>query len=194
VVVLAAAPPADAAGLRFGSTLSQPPSADVDLPAACDPSGEDLGPCTRVALGFAATGALANRVTAPATGVIRRVRLRASTPGTVRLTLVRVRNVDRDAGLGEARAVSRGALLRVRGLAARRPGIETFRVNLRVRRGDHLALTGDSTSALRCDGGDTEQLLFLPPLGAGGPFQPSGTYDDCTLLVQATVTKSKRRS
>jgi hypothetical protein len=192
--VVAAAPgTAQAAELRFGSTLSQPPTTDVDQPAACDPSGEDLGPCTRVALGFAATGAVAGRVTAPASGVIRRVRLRASTPGSVRVTLVRLRNVDRDGGQGEGRAVSRGALLRVRGLAARRPGVESFRVNLRVRKGDHLALTGESTSALRCDAGDTEQLLFLPPLGNGGPFTPSTTYDDCTLLVQATVTTPRRK-
>jgi hypothetical protein len=88
--------------------------------------------------------------------------------------------------------VSRGALLRVRGAAARTP-IESFRVNLRVSKGDHLALVGESTGALRCDGGDTEQLLYIPPLGLNGPFEPSTHYDDCTLLVQATVTTPRKR-
>jgi hypothetical protein len=186
---------AHGADLTFGSTLSQPPTTDVDAPATCDPSGanEDLGPCTRVAVGFAATGAVADRVTAPASGVIRRVRVRASTPTTMRLTLARVRNFDREGGLGEARVVSRGTVLRVRGLAQRTP-VESFRVNLKVRKGDHLAVVGESTSALRCDGGNTEQLLFVPPLG--GEFQPSTHYDDCTLLVQATVAtpRKKKRS
>lgn len=180
--------------VSFGSTLSKGPT-DFDPPATCDTSGpvnQDIGPCTRVALGYAATGAVSQQVRAPFGGVIRRVRIRAGTPGAVRVTLVRVRNVDRPGGLGEAQAVSRGALLRLRGPEAKTP-VESFPVKLKVRRGDYLALQGSAFSAMRCEGGDSEQLLFFPPLRAFAAWQRSDGFDDCTLLVQATVTRVKGR-
>jgi hypothetical protein len=186
-----------AAGARlvtFGSTLSKPPT-DFDPPATCDTTGsnQDIGPCTRVAVRFAATGAVRGRVRAPVAGTIRRIRVRAGLGGTFRVTLVRLRSFDRASGSGEGQAVSGGATIRVRGrgLAARRP-IESFTVRLRARRGDYLAVEGSSTSALRCEGGDVEQLLFMPPLRALQPFQPSAEFDSCTLLVQATIVTPRR--
>ena len=192
---LAARAPASApAAVRvsFGSTLSKGPT-DFDPPATCDTSGpvdQDFGPCTRVGLGYAATGAVSEQVRAPFSGTIRRVRIRAGTPGIVRVTLVRVRNVDRPGGLGEAQAVSRGARLRLRGPEAKTP-VESFAVKLKVHRGDYLALQGSNFSAMRCEGGDSEQLLFFPPLRPFGAFQRSDGFDDCTLLVQATVTRGR---
>jgi hypothetical protein len=175
----------------FGSTLSKPPT-NADPPATCDTStvtARDLGPCTRVALGFAATGAVGNRVRVPFDGVIRRVRIRAGTPGAVRVTLVRVRNVDRPGGEGEARAVSRGKTVRVQTIGEGPPrAIDTFATHMRATRGDYLALESSSISAMRCEGGDTEQLLF-PPLQPFGAWEGSQGFDDCTLLVQATITR-----
>jgi hypothetical protein len=181
---------AAATSLTFGSTLNGPPTSS-DPPATCDTSGvtnQDIGPCTRVAIGYAATGAVAGAVRAPMSGVIRRVRIRAGTPGALRVTLVRVRNLDKPGGEGEAQAVSRGALLRVQAERPSRP-IESFPVSLKVHRGDYLALQGTSISAMRCQGGDTEQLLYFPPLKPFGEWGSAGGFDDCTLLVQATVTK-----
>jgi hypothetical protein len=183
---------AAATSLTFGSTLNAPPTSS-DPPATCDSSGvtnQDVGPCTRVAIGYPATGAVAGAVRAPMSGVIRRVRIRAGTPGTLRVTLVRVRNLDKPGAEGEAQAVSRGALLRVQAERPSRP-IESFPVNLRVHRGDYLALQGTSISAMRCQGGDTEQLLYFPPLKPFGEWGKAGAFDDCTLLVQATVTQPK---
>jgi hypothetical protein len=197
LLLVAPASAAVAKQVSFGSTLSAPPT-NFDPPATCDTSGptnQDLGACTRVALGYAATGAVAGQVRAPISGVIRRVRVRAGTPGALRVTLARVRNVDRAGGLGEAQAVSRGALLRVQAERPSRP-IESFAVNLKVRRGDYLALQGSSISAMRCQRGDSEQLLFFPPLAPFGAWERSNGFDDCTLLVQATVSppKPKRES
>jgi len=181
-------------GLTFGSTLSGPPT-NFEPPATCDPSqtnDQDFGPCTRVAIGYAAGGAVKGRAAAPITGTIRRIRIRAGTPGSIRVTLVRVRNLDREGGRAEGRAVSRGRLLRVMGPQAIKPPIETFLVNMKVHKGDFLALEGRSTSALSCQGGDSEQLLYQPPLAAFGGWDTSETFDDCTLLVQATVYRPKR--
>jgi hypothetical protein len=187
-LLLAAPATAPAKSVTFGSTLSQPPTT-TEAPATCDTSGvtnQDFGPCTRVALGYAATGAVAGRASAPVSGVIRRVRVRAAKPGAVRLTLVRLRAVDRPGGLGEGRAVSRGALLRVQAERPSRP-IESFPVNLKVRKGDYLALQGSAFNAVRCQGGENEQLLFTPALAPFGAWDRSDDFDDCTLLVQATI-------
>jgi plastocyanin len=190
--LIAAATIAAAAVATFGSTLSQPPT-DVDPPATCDVSGanQDTGPCTRVAIGYPATGAVAGRASAPFAGVIRRVRVRAGTPGALRVLVVRLRAVDREGGTGQGRAVSRSALLRVEGRgSAARHAIESFRVRLPVGRGDYLALEGSSFSALRCEGGDVEELLF-DPLRSPAPFADSSERDNCTALVQATVTRRR---
>jgi len=195
----AAGAAAKARTATFGSTLSKPPT-NTDPPATCDTSAvtaRDTGPCTRVALGFAATGAVGNQVRVPFDGVIRRVRIRAGTPGTLRVTLVRLRNLDRAGGVGEGREVSHGRTLRVQTIGEGPPRtVDSFAVGLRAHQGDYLAVESSSISAMRCEGGDTEQLLFQPPLQPFGAWEQSETFDDCTLLVQATITaprKGKRR-
>lgn len=194
MLALVALPAAADAAVRvsFGSTLSEPPT-DFEPPATCDTTGTnaDTGPCTRVALGFAATGAIHGHVRAPLSGTIRRVRIRAGTPGTVRLVLVRLGSLDRDGGRGDGRATTRSPLLRLQGRGM--TAAESFDVSMRARTGDYLAIEGPSTSALRCVGGDSEQILFSPPLMPGDPMQPSSGYDDCTLLVQARVTVPQRK-
>ena len=193
VLGLCAVPAAADAAVRvsFGSNLSQPPT-DFEPPATCDSTGAnvDTGPCTRVALGYAGTGAIHDHVRAPLSGTIRRIRIRAGTPGTLRVVLVRIGSLDRDGGRGEGRATTRSPLLRLqgRGLTA----AESFTVSMRARQGDYLAIESPSTSALRCVGGDSEQLLFSPPLMPGDPIQPSSGYDDCTLLIQARITVPSR--
>jgi hypothetical protein len=189
--LLVAALPGVAAGKRmtFGSSLSQPPT-ETAAPGTCDTTGtsRDIGKCTRVALGFPATGTASGGVQAPVGGVIRRIRVRSAVAGTVRVTLARVRKLDRDAARGQGRAVSKGALLRVRGrgLRSHKP-VESFRVHLRVRRGDYLALRGASFGMLRCQGGDVEQLVFAPPLRTGKGYRTSNGFDSCTALVQAVI-------
>ena len=189
--LLVAASPGVAAGKRvvFGSSLSQPPT-ETAAPATCDTTGSsrDIGKCTRVALGFPATGRAKGGARAPVGGVIRRIRIRSAVAGTIRVTLARVRKLDRDAARGQGRAVSKGALLRVRGRGLKSHGaVESFRVHLRVHRGDYLALRGASFGMLRCQGGDVEQLVFIPPLRAGKGFRTSSGFDSCTALVQAVI-------
>ena len=170
--------------VSFGSTLAAAPT-ETEVPATCDPiTGNDFGTCTRVAVGFAAGGAVVGQVRAPVSGVIRRIRLRSRIAGLARVTLARVNSLDEDAGSGSARVVSTGRTLHVRGKGS----VETFRVKLRVRRGDYLALQGRSFGAMACRGGDVEQLVFQPALAVRRPAESTTVTDACTLLVQATVT------
>src|SRR4051812_1339201 len=89
----------------FGSTLSQPPTG-FDPPATCDVSGlgKDIGACTRVGVGYPATGAVASRVAAPVSGTVTRVRIRSGAPGLVRVAVVRVQDFDREGGVGRGQA------------------------------------------------------------------------------------------
>jgi len=179
----------------FGSTLSAAPT-NVDPPATCtvqrapqgagEPSNSfsDTGPCALVAVGYSATGAVAGRVSAPFSGVIRRVRLRAGAPGLVRLQLVRLRGLDRDNGVAQAAAEPRGVTLHVAGRGAGRA--ESFRVNLPVHKGDYLAFAGGSFTALHCAGQAVDDLIYQPLTPA---FQDVGDNDSCTLLVQATISR-----
>ena len=188
-LALAAAGPADAKRITFGSTLDHPPTA-TSAPATCDVTGADwdTGPCTRVAIGFDATGSVGGRVKAPAKGTIKRIRLRSGIAGQVRMVLARVRDVDREDGTGEGRLVSRGKLLHVKGRGTRenRP-TESFKANIPVRRGDYLAFSGSSFGAVACSAGDMEQLVFDPPLALGEGFRFTSEFGNCTLLVQATI-------
>jgi hypothetical protein len=181
-----------ARGVTFGSTLLKPPT-DYDPAATCDTTGanSDTGACTRVAVRFDGTGAVKGRIRAPRSGVIRRIRIRAAAPAPVRVKLARVQRLDFDEAEGDARSPSRGRLLRLkgRGLAAKK-AIESFKVKLRVRKGDYLALQSSTTTAMTCQPvSDFQQLLFQPVLDPGGPFQSSAGHDDCTLLVQATIKR-----
>ena len=185
LAALALAPAAFAREARFGSTLTAAPTS-FDPPATCDTSASgfarDDGPCTRVAVGYGAGGAVAGRVQAPADGVIRKVTLRAGAPGVLRVKVVRMKDVDLVRGTGSGQAVSRGTLVHVRG-----KGLESFRVHLPVRKGDYLAVEGGSFTVLRCEGDEVRQLLFNPVLGAD--LADALERDTCTLLVQATITK-----
>jgi|tagenome__1003787_1003787.scaffolds.fasta_scaffold20934406_2 plastocyanin len=179
--------------VTFGSTLSQPPT-DFDPPATCDVTpgqGEDFGACTRVAIGYAATGAVAGRAAAPVSGTVTRVRIRAGTPGVVRVVVARVEDNDPEGQIGKGLAVARSNKLTLRGKGAN--GAETFKVHLPVSKGDYLALEGSAFSAQRCVGGDVEQLLFYP-LVPRRPLEEAFDRDGCTLLVQGVITRPRRKA
>jgi hypothetical protein len=199
IAALAAAVLAPAGGAwasrtaSFGSTLSQP-ATNFDPSATCNvqrpsegagiPSNEgtDTGKCSLVAVAYAATGAVAGRVNAPFSGVVRRLRLRSGAPGFVRVELVRLSKLDRDGGEAGAAAEKRSVKLFLHGR-----GIESFRVRLPVRKGDYLAFESASFTALRCTGDAVDDLIY-EPLSAG-PLDTVSDNDSCTLLVQALVSR-----
>ena len=126
--------------------------------------------------------AVAGRVNAPFSGVVRRLRLRSGAPGFVRVELVRLSKLDRDGGEAGAAAEKRSVKLFLHGR-----GIESFRVRLPVRKGDYLAFESASFTALRCTGDAVDDLIY-EPLSAG-PLDTVSDNDSCTLLVQALVSR-----
>jgi hypothetical protein len=186
---------AAAAPVRFGAVLRNADGtvrepANSNPPHTCDESGANAPTpaCTHVAVRYGDTGAVAGHVTAPRTGYITRISLISGSAGAVRVKLVRARSIDFGQGSGQAKLDTSGPTLHLRGLGFSTPAqIESFKVHVRVHRGDYLALDSASLSALTCTSGSTEQLLFSPVLQVGGGFADSSSADNCTMLVQATI-------
>jgi hypothetical protein len=65
--------------------------------------------------------------------------------------------------------------------------IETFNVNLNVKKGDHIAIDSSKTSAERCtNGATTRQLLWSPVLKpTATAYRINDSKGYCTLMVQA---------
>ena len=175
---LAIVPTADAdAATKFGAKLTpqvQPSNANPAHP--CEPSP---GKCTRVSM--EAYGRPNGGHKAPKDGTIKKIRIIAGEGGSFRLQLARAK-----ANQEKAKVTYTGPKLSYDGQVGGDPyEIESFKVNVPVDKGDHLGILSRKTSMLRCSSGGPNQLLFQPPLSAGGPFQTADATDGCWLLLEA---------
>ena len=174
---------------KFGSNLNREPA--NSLPAhTCDTSGQNnpTPTCTRVGVQYMDGGAVNGHITAPISGWITRIKLIAGGPGSLRVRVVRLHNLDLGNGVGYAQARARSRKLYYQGHGFDPTNkVESFNVHLRVHKGDYLGIDSSSTSALACTQGSTTQLIFSPKLVNWDPLRPNSSYDDCTLLVQAKI-------
>lgn len=200
IAALLAAVPAAAGATTytFGSRLDHEPSNSA--PAHnCNEDGnneEVTPPCTRVAIdpSIAVPGGLR----APRNGTIVKFKVRAGAPGTLTFRLVRLKGLGYDMGLGEyvgmGRGAGRGPTVSVQGLGFaedERDAVETFKANLKVKKGDYLAIDSAATAALYCSSGGPNQMIFSPTLGPA--FRASTQTDGCELLVQAVMKPARKR-
>ena len=174
---------------KFGSNLNREPA--NSLPAhTCDTSGQNnpTPTCTRVGVQYMDGGAVNGHITAPISGWITKIKLIAGGPGSLRVRVVRLHNLDlgQHTADGQARARSQKLYYQGHGFDPTNK-VESFNVHLRVHKGDYLGIDSSSTSAVACTQGSTTQLIFSPKLVNWAPFTPASDYDDCTLLVQAKI-------
>lgn len=184
VMALVLAPSALGAS-KFGAKLSK-----VVDPVGASPAHQCLpaaGGCTRVGVDYSATGAVGGNIQAPESGKIKRVRLIAATPGNFRFYLLKLRDLNLTTGTGLAKAKRKGPRIEYDGDGFTTKPIEHFKVNVKVKRGEFLAIKARKTSALDCTPVSAHQLVYQPPLGLGGGFVASSTFDPCQLLIQAVV-------
>jgi hypothetical protein len=123
-----------------------------------------------------------DRTNAPRDGVIDKIRLVASGPGTFKLFIARAKpNSD------EAKIVRAGPIIEYEGGRTVPPyNVETFNVNVPVNEGDYLAIRAKRPKFLNCSG--QQVLTYQPPLPVGGPFEESDPNSPgCTLLLQAIM-------
>jgi hypothetical protein len=123
---------------------------------------------------------------APKTGTIKKIRLIAGGPGSFRLMAVK-----KTSGT-DAKAVRYGQRIDYRGQveSADEEGdyrVESFNVDMPIKKGQQLALRGSITSMIRCSSGGDNTLIYTPPLYLGGPFTPAANTDGCWLLMEAVI-------
>lgn len=175
-----------AAPVKFGSKLNPTVQPSNSLPGLrC--SQEAPGPCTMVqqeAYGRPDGGELA-----PKTGTIKKIRLIAGGPGSFKLQIAKVKRSTLF-GTNEAKVVYNGPRISYQGQTeandeSGKYRVETFNVNVPVKKGQQLALKGNVTSMVRCSSGGDNTLIYTPPLGS--TFRPATETDGCWILMEAVI-------
>lgn len=175
-----------AAPVKFGSKLNPTVQPSNSLPGLrC--SQEAPGPCTMVqqeAYGRPDGGELA-----PKTGTIKKIRLIAGGPGSFKLQIAKVKRSTLF-GTNEAKVVYNGPRIGYQGQTQANDEsgsyrVETFDVNVPVKKGQQLALKGNITSMIRCSSGGDNTLIYTPPLGSS--FRPASSTDGCWILMEAVI-------
>ena len=168
----------------FGAKLtSQSQPSNAESGQRCDEnSGIPHGStCTWVAISAFENG---SHFKAPRTGTVRHVRLVSCVRGKFRLQLAKA-----DPSTHKAKIVANGPLITYHGqspcggINGDHFVVQSFRVKLRVAKGDFIAIKAASTGTLSCSGGDGF-LLYAPPLRVGGSLRKSHSGASCDLLVQ----------
>jgi hypothetical protein len=175
---------AKAAPSFFGARLSTQtePSNAEDGQSCGEQGGIAHGStCTWVAISAFENG---SHFTAPRTGTIRHVRLVSCVKGSFRLQLA------------WAHPAARKAKIAVNGPEIRYHGqspcggaggdtftVQSFKVKLKIKKGEYVAIKARSAGTLSCSGGNGF-LLYAPPLRVGGPYRKSHSGASCDLLVQ----------
>lgn len=178
--------PASGMAFKFGSELTpetQPSNAGDGHDCAPDP-----GTCTWAM--NEAYGRPDGGHKSPFTGKLKQVRLIAQVAGTAKLQIVKVN------GAEQAKVVRQGPTINYDGQPAGDADtyeIESFPVNIPIKKGQSLAIKTSSTSLVRCSSGGPNSLLFQPPLAPGAGFRTADADDGCWLLLEGIGKKQKKR-
>jgi hypothetical protein len=179
------------APVKFGSKLNPTIQPSNSLPGQyCDFSAPSKQ-CTMVqneAYGRPEGGELA-----PKTGTIKRIRVIAGGPGSFRPQVVTVHHSTSTLlGATKAKVTYTGPKLSYTGQTEANfendsYKVETFNVNIPVKKGQQLALRGNITSMIRCSSGGHNTLIFSPALVAGHGFQGATDASGCWILMEAVI-------
>ncbi len=191
-LVLAIVPAAGQAKapVRFGAKLNPTVQPSNSLPGlTCNGPETPLVGCSMIlneAYGRPDGGELA-----PRNGTIKKIRLIAGGPGSIRLQIEKVNRATLF-GTKEARAVWYGPQIHYQGQTEANVEddsyrVESFPVDIPIKKGQQLGLRGQITSMIRCSSGGDNTLIYTPPLFLGGPFTAATNTDGCWLLMEAVI-------
>lgn len=184
VALLAPAQGEAAAPVKFGSKLNPTVQPSNSLPGlGCGQPGA----CTMVQ--NEAYGRPDGGHRAPKSGRIKRIRVIAGGPGSFRPQIAKVRPGSPNA---RAKVTYTGRKLTYRGQTEANDEsgsyrVESFKVNIPVKKGQQLALRGNITSMIRCSSGGDNTLIFSPALRRRAPFQGATDSDGCWILMEAVI-------
>lgn len=179
---------ASAATTSFGSSLDHTP-ANAGSSCSDDGVGNPGDLCTHVGSFYPG---FSGHAQSPVNGTIVALKVRPEGPMTFTAKVVNVRRVAGNHQSGQAQAVVHSRLINVPGPTQDQIDngvypVEKFNVNLKVKRGQEIAIDTASNTAEYCSDGTPGQLLFDPVLSIGHSFRNSNGVDDCLMLVQALV-------
>jgi hypothetical protein len=185
VATMAAPAAGIAAPVKFGSELNPTVQPSNSQPGLMCPGGT----CTMIqneAYGRPDGGELA-----PKTGTIKRIRVIAGGAGSFKLQIAKVQRATQGT-THKAKVFYTGPTLSYTGQteANYESGsykVESFPVNVPVKKGQQLALRGNITSMVRCSSGGNNTLLYTPPLLSGSPFRAASDTDGCWILMEAVI-------
>lgn len=178
------------APVRFGAKLNSTVQPSNSLPGlTCNGPETPLVGCSMIlneAYGRPDGGELA-----PRNGTIKKIRLIAGGPGSIRLQIEKVNRATLF-GAKEARAVWYGPQIHYQGQTEANfendsYRVESFPVDIPIKKGQQLGLRGQITSMIRCSSGGDNTLIYTPPLFLGGPFTAATNTDGCWLLMEAVI-------
>jgi hypothetical protein len=177
---------ASAATSTFGSSLNHEPA---NAGSSCDQNNLDSNPlCTHVGSFYPGTS---GHVKAASNGLITKIKVRAQGPMSFRFRLVQVRHLSSDHKSGQVKVITQSRQLNANGPSQTQSDdgispIESFKVHIKVHKGDEVAIDTSKNTAEYCSNGTPGQLTFFSPdLAVGSGFHQSQGVDDCLLLVQA---------
>jgi hypothetical protein len=181
--LLALIPAISQGATKFGAELNgevQPSNASEAHPCVMG----DPGQCTRVSM--EAYGRPDGGEKAPKSGTIKKIRIIAGEAGTFRPQVAEAKP-----GTEQAKVVAQGPKLNhgssIPADVEDPYEVQSFKVDIPVKKGQYLALKSKETSILRCSSGGPNQLLFQPALPLGGPFATATDTDGCWLLMEAVI-------
>ena len=117
----------------------------------------------------------------PKNATIGKIKLIAATPGHFKLGIAKIK------GNQKAKKVEQGPKIAYTGSNpyANTYKVESFKVNLPIKKGQVLTAQAKKISFVRCSSGGDNTLIYQPPLSVNAPFaSPTGT-DGCWMLLEA---------
>ncbi|HET6999221.1 MAG TPA: hypothetical protein VFI03_11585 [Solirubrobacterales bacterium] len=179
-----------AAPVKFGAKLDptvQPSNSLPGLP--CIPDVLRYHACTMVQ--NEAYGRPGNGHIAPKTGTIKRIRLIAGGPGTMRIETAKVKRSTLFT-TKEAKLVHKGPKISYLGQSEANwesdsYRVESFAVDMPIKKGEQLAIHTSNTSMIRCSSGGDNTLIYSLAYYPKHPFNAAENSDGCWLLVEAVI-------
>lgn len=177
---------ASAATTWFGSSLNHSPA---NAGSSCTDFEVAPTVCTRVGSYYPG---FSGRARAPRTGTVTAVKFMAQGPMRATIKIVDLRSVAGDQRSGRAKTVAVGPTVQVNGPTQQQledgiSPVETFKVRLKVKKGQAIAIDTLNNTAEYCSDGTPGQLQFDPKLRLGQPLRASTGVGGCLMLVQAVM-------
>jgi len=176
-----------AAPVKFGAKLDPTVQPSNSLPGLTCVNDPLRSACTMVqneAYGRPDGGHIA-----PKTGTIKQIRLIAGGPGTTRIETVKVKQKTLFTSQ-EGKLVHKGPKITYQGQSEANwesgsYRVETFAVNMRINKGEQLAVHSHRASMIRCSSGGDNTLLYPLTYYPKHPFNAAEGSDGCWLLLEA---------